>query len=52
MIVCFVDYGGIVDHHCLEVIVCFVDIAVIVVHHCLPVMSVLLILAEFLIITV
>ena len=24
MIVCFVDIGGIVDHHCLEVIVYFV----------------------------
>jgi hypothetical protein len=24
--VCFVDIGGIVDHHWLEVIVCFVDI--------------------------
>jgi hypothetical protein len=26
VIVCFVDIGGIVDLHCLEVIVCFVDI--------------------------
>jgi hypothetical protein len=26
VIVCFVDIGGISDHHCLEVIVCFVDI--------------------------
>ena len=26
MIVHFVDIGGIVDHHCLEVIVRFVDI--------------------------
>jgi hypothetical protein len=25
VIVCFVDIGGIVDHHCLEVTVCFVD---------------------------
>jgi hypothetical protein len=32
MIVCFVDIGGIVDHHCLEVIVRFVDICV----NCLP----------------
>jgi hypothetical protein len=23
VIVCFVDIGGIDDHHCLEVIVCF-----------------------------
>jgi hypothetical protein len=23
VIVCFVDIGGILDHHCLEVIVCF-----------------------------
>ena len=34
MIVCFVDIGGIVDHHCLEVTVCFVDIGGIVDHHC------------------
>jgi hypothetical protein len=26
MIVCFVDIGGIIDNHCLEVIVHFVDI--------------------------
>jgi hypothetical protein len=26
VIVCFADVGGIVDHHCLEVIVSFVDI--------------------------
>jgi len=32
----FVDIGGIVDHHCLEVIVCFVDIGGIIIdHHCL-----------------
>ena len=37
MIVCFVDIGGIVDYHCLEVIVCFVDIGGIVGHHCLEV---------------
>ena len=24
MIVCFVDIGGIVDHHCLEVILFFI----------------------------
>ena len=35
MIVCFVDIGGIDDHHCLEVIVCFVDIGGIGYHHCL-----------------
>jgi hypothetical protein len=34
VIACFVDFGGIVDHHCLEVIVCFVDIGGIVDHHC------------------
>jgi hypothetical protein len=33
----FVDIGGIVDHHCLEVIVCCVDIGGIVDHHCLKV---------------
>jgi hypothetical protein len=32
---CFVDIGGIVAHHCLEVIVCFVDIGGIIDHHCL-----------------
>jgi hypothetical protein len=26
VIVCIVDVGGLVDHHCLEVIVRFVDI--------------------------
>ena len=35
MIVCFVDIGGISDHHCLEAIVCFVDIGGIVVQYCL-----------------
>jgi hypothetical protein len=35
--VCFVDIGGINDHHCLEVIVCFVDIGGIDDHHCLEV---------------
>ena len=34
---CFVDIGGNVDHHCLELIVCFVDIGGIVDHHCLKV---------------
>ena len=29
MIVHFVDIGGIVDHHCLEVIVCSVDASLI-----------------------
>jgi hypothetical protein len=33
VIVCFVDIGGIVDHHCLEVIVRFVNIGGIVDHH-------------------
>ena len=37
MIVRFVDIGGIVVHHCLEVIVRFVDIGRIVDHHCLEV---------------
>jgi hypothetical protein len=32
-----VDIGGIVDHHCLEVIVRLVDIGGIVDHHCLEV---------------
>ena len=32
--VCFIDIGGIVDHHCLEVVVCFIDIGGIVDHHC------------------
>jgi hypothetical protein len=29
------DIGGIVDHHCLEIVVGFVDIGGIVDHHCL-----------------
>ena len=33
----FVHIGGIVDHHCLEVIVRFVDIGGIVDHRCLEV---------------
>jgi hypothetical protein len=32
--VCFVDIGGIIDHHCLEVVVCFGDIGGIIYHHC------------------
>jgi hypothetical protein len=36
VVVCFVDIGGIVAHHCLEVI-CFIDIGRIVDHHCLEV---------------
>jgi hypothetical protein len=36
-VVCFVDIGGIVDHHCLEVVVCFVNIGEINDHHCLEV---------------
>ena len=35
MIVCFVDIGGIVDHHCLEVFFRFVDIDGIISHQCL-----------------
>jgi hypothetical protein len=35
VIVCFFDIGGIVEHHCLEVIVFFFDIGGIVDHHCL-----------------
>jgi hypothetical protein len=34
VIVFFVDIGGIVAHHCLEVIVRFVDIDGIADHHC------------------
>ena len=52
MIVCFVDIGGIVDHHCWEVIVSFVDIGGIVDHHCLEVIVCLFILVELLTITV
>ena len=32
MVVSFVDIGGIVDHHCLEVVISFVDIGGIVDH--------------------
>jgi hypothetical protein len=41
VIVCFIDIGGTVDHHCLktffrsEVIACFMDIGETVDHHCL-----------------
>jgi hypothetical protein len=34
VIVHFVNIGGIVDHHCLEMIVRFVDIDGIAEHHC------------------
>jgi hypothetical protein len=34
LIVCFVDIGGIVVHHCISFL-CFVDIDVIIDHHCL-----------------
>jgi metal-responsive CopG/Arc/MetJ family transcriptional regulator len=40
MIVCFLDIGGIVDDHCLEMIVRFVDFGGIVDHHCLEVIVV------------
>ena len=52
MIAHFVDIGGIVDHHCLEVIFRFVDIGGMVDHHCLEVVVSLLILVEWLTITV
>jgi hypothetical protein len=39
VIVRFVDIGGIVDHHCLEVIVHFVDICGIIDHHCLSIIQ-------------
>ena len=32
MVVSFVDIGGIVDHHCLEVVISFVDIGGIADH--------------------
>jgi hypothetical protein len=35
----FFYIGGILDHHCLEVIICFVDIGGIVDHHCLDVIA-------------
>jgi hypothetical protein len=37
MVVSFVDIGGIVDHHCIEMVVSFVDIGGIVDHHCIEV---------------
>jgi hypothetical protein len=52
VVLCFVDIGGIVDLHCLEV-VCFVDIGDIVDHHCLEVVVyILLLLVELLTFTV
>ena len=39
MIVRFVDIGGFVDHHCLEVIVHFVDVGGLVVHNCLDIID-------------
>jgi hypothetical protein len=47
MIVGFVDFGGIVDHHCLEMIVCFVDIGGIDDHHCLEMLFVLILVELF-----
>jgi hypothetical protein len=35
MVVSFVDIGGIVDHHCIEMVVSFVDIGGIVENHCI-----------------
>jgi uncharacterized membrane protein (DUF373 family) len=52
VIVCFVDIGGMYDHHCLEVIVCFVDIGGMYDHHCLEAIFPFLILVELLNITV
>jgi hypothetical protein len=43
--------GGIVDHHCLEVVVCFVDIDGIVDHHCLEVIVCFVVICELLTIT-
>jgi hypothetical protein len=39
VIVRFVDIGGFVDHHCLEVIVHFVDVGGLVVHNCLDIID-------------
>ena len=50
--VCFVEIGGIVDHHCIEVIVCFDDVGGIVNHPCIEMIICLLILVELLTITV
>jgi hypothetical protein len=52
VIVCFVDIGEILDHHCLDVIVCFVDIGGIDDHHCLKVIVCSFDLVELLTITV
>jgi hypothetical protein len=52
MIVRFVDIGGIVDDHCLEMIVCFVDIGGIDDHHCLEVIVGFVDIGELLTITV
>jgi hypothetical protein len=53
VIVCFVDIGIIVDHHCLEVVFRFVDIGGIINHHCLEVIVCFFdIWCELLIITV
>jgi hypothetical protein len=46
VIVSFVNIGGIVDHHCLEMIVCFVNIGRIVDHHCLEMSTILPILTK------
>jgi len=46
VIVCFVNIGRIVDHHCLEVIFCFVDIGRTVDHHCLEVIVHFVVFAE------
>jgi ethanolamine utilization protein EutA (predicted chaperonin) len=51
-LVVFFYIGGIVDHHCLEVIGRLVDIGGIVDHHCLEVIGRLLILVDLFIITV
>ena len=48
----FVHIGGIVDHHCLEVVVRFVDIGGIVNHHCLEVIFLFFILLALLTIIV
>jgi uncharacterized membrane protein len=44
--VCVVIIGGIVDHHCLEVVVCVVIIGGIVDHHCLEVVVCVVIIGE------
>ena len=52
MVVCFVDIGRLVDHHCLEVDIFVFDIGGLVDHHCLEMVVRLLILVDLLIITV